>query len=80
MLKSRTYIPKLLNLRYITLVITHIYIKYHSQKYQFLKFINPKTTLFTTSELNLPNLSPQANLCSNLFPFKHLHLNSSYDR
>jgi hypothetical protein len=32
MLKSRTYIPKLLNLRYITLVITHIYIKYNTHK------------------------------------------------
>jgi hypothetical protein len=31
-LKSRTYIPKLLNFSYIILVITHIYIKYNSHK------------------------------------------------
>jgi len=45
MLKSRTYIPKLLNFRYITLAITNIYIKYHAYKISIFEIYKSESNI-----------------------------------
>jgi len=67
-LKSRTYIPKLLNLNYNILVISNFYIK----------FILYKISIFETYKPS--SLIPQTNLFLKSISLKHLYLNSSYDR
>jgi len=44
-LKSRTYIPKLLNLSYIILVINHIHIKFANYKISIFEIHRPENDL-----------------------------------